>query len=144
MLRRLVNSAGIRRPPKTPSGARRTPTSRGSVPARRDDADFIGRRAVVAATGDAARSNLVQRGEAGLVDRAEHGVVGRQQRITVDQEELAAVGTRSGIGHRHCAPWIDDGLLQRRVAWPVLRRRVLVGELISRSAGSIALGVSAL
>src|SRR5258708_7790917 len=45
------------------------------------------------------RGDLVQRREPRLVDGAKGGVVRRQRGVLVNEEELAAVGTRSGVGH---------------------------------------------
>src|SRR5256885_1833039 len=77
-------------------------------------------------------------------NRAEAGVWGRQLGVLVHHEDRAAVGPGTGVGHRQGAAWIKDGLPGLGVVRRVLVGRVLVGELVARTAGAVALGVTAL
>ncbi len=88
--------------------------------------------------------DLVQGGETGLVDRPEGRVVRRQRRVLVDEEELAAVGAGSGVGHRERAARVDHRVLQIGAVRLVLIGRVLVRELVARAAGAVALRVATL
>src|SRR4051794_18442052 len=65
---------------------------------------------VVGCGDDAARRDPVEDGQAAGVDRTEDGVVGPEHRVLVDQEELAAVGVRTRIGHRDRAAGVDPAL----------------------------------
>src|SRR5581483_9911015 len=147
MTKPAESSAGTRGPPKSSSLPLPKPTSTGggwSAQPSRLDGDFGARRPVVATAGDTGRGDLVQGGQAGGVDSAENRVGGRQLRIAVNHEELAAVGVRSGIGHRQRASGIQHRPLERRIAGRVLIGRILVGELIARTAGAVTVGIAAL
>src|SRR5262245_30721004 len=65
-------------------------------------------------------------------DRAERRVVRRQLGVLVDEEELAAVGSGPGVGHRYgCCRVGCSG-------------QVLIGELVARSAAARAGRIAAL
>ena len=90
--------------------------------------------AVVAAVGDTGRGDLVQGGQPGLVDGAEHRVGRRQHRVLVHQEELAAVGAQTRVGHRERAPRVQHRRLHRGIGQPELVGRVFVRESVARTA----------
>src|SRR5581483_6040362 len=76
-----------------------------------------------------------------LGDRAERRVVRAERGVLVDQEELAAVGARPGVGHRH-----GPGLVGDRAGGPGRAEvvQVLVLELVPGAAGAGAGRVAAL
>src|SRR5262245_15430906 len=87
------------------------------------DHDLLLRMAVARLAVRACCRHLLYDAQAAL-DRPERRVIRRQLCVLVDEEELAAVGTGPGVGHRHRA-----GRILRA-------GEVLVIELVSRSAAA--------
>src|SRR5690242_11301365 len=84
----------------------------------------------VAPTGGFPRSgDLLHYFEPRRVDRAERCVAGREWTVLVNEEELAATGARTAVGHRHCARRICDHVLGVLLAEGT---EVLIGELVAR------------
>ncbi|RSM55750.1 XRE family transcriptional regulator [Actinoplanes sp. ATCC 53533] len=95
----------------------------------------VQRRGVLRRRGHTAGGDPVQGAQAGRCHAAEDRVVRAQRGVAVDQEELAAVGVRAGVGHGQHAAGVHLALAGRVGR----RRRQAGGQFIAVAVAGAAL-----